>query len=473
MVLHLGRVSKKTTIIPLLLFLTVSLILVVPPTITKKPTMTQTDQTYQPIKITKRAVGDILWNKTFGGVNSDFGICIKQTSDGGYIILAGTFSFGAGDLDAWLIKIDTNGNLLWNKTYGGTEDDDAWCIKQTSDGDYIFTGKIDADGNDVCDLWLVKTYENGTIEWNKVYNRTTWDQGSCVEQTSDGGFIITGWTDSNTTYYYSDVWLIKTNQNGEEIWNKTYGGSDDDSGRCVLQTSDGGYIIVGQTDSYGPGPRGVLMIKTNSTGGLEWNKTYGGLGEDIGWRVLQTSDGGYIILSSTESYGFGHEESSDVWLIKTDQNGNHQWNKTYGTTEDESGYGIAQTSNNGYIITGRTYFNRLISKSDIFLIKTDQNGNEIWNTALGGSENDYGGCVEQTTDGGYIIIGTTFSFGNNGDVWLIKVSGDEETPLVPEFPENRTIIMFLLVILSIPALVFLTLILKKKKLSLENPHYTK
>ncbi len=354
------------------------------------------------------------------------------------------------------------GAIEWNKTYGGIDKDWAWCVNQTSDRGYIITGYTDSFG-DGRQVWLIKTDSSGTEEWNKTYGGADNDEGTWVEQTKDGGYIITGYTSS-----FGDgtqVWLIKTDSSGTEEWNKTYGGAGIDRGWCVEQTSDQGYIITGYTSSFGDGTQvwliktdssgteelnqtygktnndngycveqtsdqgyiitgsagdDVWLIKTNSDGDALWNKTFGGTNYDLAFCVEQINDGGYIIAGTTESYGAG---GSDIWLIKTDEYGNIELNKTFGGTDYDWAWCVKQTSDGGYIITGGTF--SFGDTSLVWLIKTDVNGNEIWNQIYGGTDQDEGMWVEQTKDGGYIITGYTRSFGaGEEDFWLIKVFPD-------------------------------------------------
>jgi hypothetical protein len=354
------------------------------------------------------------WFKTFGGSGNDEGWSVQQTSDGGFILLGRKESFGAGGFDVWLIKTDANGNEQWEKTFGGRYSEWSSSVRQTSDGGFIIVGDTWSFG--AGDVWLIKTDANGNEQWEKTFGGRYPDRGRSVRQTSDGGFIIVGETTSFGAGW-ADVWLIKTDADGNKLWDRTFGGSDWDEGWSVQQTSDGGFIIVGETTSFGAGWADVWLIKTDADGNKLWDRTFGGSDWDWGYSVQQTSDGGFIIVGETTSFGAGW---ADVWLIKTDADGNKLWDRTFGGSSYDYGYSVQQTSDGGFILVGDT---RSFGAgwSDVWLIKTDAKGNKQWDRTFGGSSWDWGYSVQQTSDGGFIVVGATTSFGaGDYDVLLIK-----------------------------------------------------
>jgi len=358
--------------------------------------------------------------RTYGGTGSDWAYTVQQTSDGGYIVAGSTYSFGAGGWDIFLIKTDASGNIIWAKTYGGTNWDRDYSVQQTSDGGYIVAGWTYSFGAGSVDILLIKMDANGNVQWAKTYGGTDRDLALSVQQTSDGGYIVAGFTASFGAGN-DDIFLIKTDANGNVIWAKTYGGTNDDWAYSVQQTSDGGYIVAGWTYSFGAGWSDILLIKTDVNGNIIWAKTYGGTNSEWAYSVQQTSDGGYVVAGVTWSFGAG---LYDIFLIKIDANGNVIWAKTYGGTGYDGTSSVQQTSDGGYIVTGET--NSFgAGNRDIFLIKTDAFGNIQWAKTYGGTDWDFAHTAQQTSDGGYIVVGYTTSFGaGNDDIFLIKTDAN-------------------------------------------------
>ena len=260
-----------------------------------------------------QAQPNTIWIRTFGGINSDYGRSIQQVFNDGYIIIGTTASFGDNN-DVWLIKTDVQGNKEWDKTFGGNDTDIGYSVQQTIDGGYIITGWTRSFGLGNNDVWLIKTDVQGNEEWNKPLGGNLFERGYSVQQTIDGGYIIAGWTNSFGDGNY-DVWLIKTDTEGNEEWNKLFGGSDSDRGYSVQQTIDGGYIITGETKSFGNGESDLWLIKTDAEGNEEWNKPFGGSDSDRGYAVQQTENNEYVITGWTKSFGNGN---NDAWLIKVE-----------------------------------------------------------------------------------------------------------------------------------------------------------
>jgi len=375
--------------------------------------------------------GDTLWTRTYGGSEDDQANCVQQTADGGYIIVGRTLSFGAGSYDVYLVKTDANGDTIWTRTYGGSEIDDGRFVQQTTDGGYIIVGKTQSLGAGSDDLYLIKTDANGDTLWTRTYGGENLDSGTSVQQTTDGGYVTSGSTRSYGAGRY-DVYLLKTDADGDtphnpnQLGERTYGGSSNDFGLSVRQTTDGGYIIAGKTSSFGAGSEDVYLVKVDSDGDTLWTRAYGGSNIDGGYSIQQTSDGNYIVVGSTASFGPGGQ---DIWLLKIDTNGDTLWAHTYGGSES-SDYGgsVQQVTDGGYIIAGSYIEDLGAGQSDIYLLRTNSNGDTIWTRTYGGSDNESGNSCQQTDDGGYIIAGKTDSFGaGSQDVYLVRVAGQLPT----------------------------------------------
>ena len=391
-----------------------------------------------------------VWSQTYGGASYDQAASLVEASDGGYALAGFTHSFGAGGTDFWLVKVDSEGNMEWNRTYGGPDGEWAESLVEASDGGYALAGFTRSFGAGDSDFWLVKTDAYGNMEWNKTYGGTKSDNPESLVAASDGGYVIVGITESFAEFWW-DIWLIKTDEVGTMEWNQTYGGEYGDDAFSVVAASDGGYALVGITcdsPSLELSPHDILLVKTDEFGKMEWNQTYRGTGLDRPSSLVATSDGGYAIAGSTRSSGAG---KPDFLLIKTDAYGNVEWNRTYGGTDYEWAGSLVETSDGGYAIAGTTQIEPGVN--DIWVIKTDMYGNMQWNQTYGGTEGDSYGSVVETSDGGYAISGSTSSFGaGSDDFWLIKT---DETGYVPEY--SSWIFLSLLLVAT-----FVVVIYKKK-----------
>lgn len=357
------------------------------------------------------------WWRTYGWASMEYGDDAEQTADGGFIIAGSTDFCGAGSSDVWLIKTNSTGSEDWNKTYGGPDIDFGLAVHQTRDTGYIIVGMTQSYGAGNQDIWLIKADSSGNEQWNRTFGGTGDETGFGLLETADEGYIIVGET-SSYGHGGFDLWLLKTDSSGVELWNRTFGGSSTEIGSALQHTNDGGYILVGETESYGAGGRDFWLIKTNSSGVEQWNRTYGGSDYDNGKAVQQTSDEGYIIIGKTLSFGPQGDvamglPTENIWAVKTNKTGIMQWNKTYGNVYNDYGEAVLQTPDGGYIIAGSSGF-FMAENFDIVLLKTDSQGVEEWVKSFGGVDYDFASSMLITTNGNYVIAGTIGSYGAGG-----------------------------------------------------------
>jgi len=307
--------------------------------------------------------------KAIGGPASEAGNSLIQTSDGGYAITGATISFGAGEADVYAVKLDAKGNLQWTRTIGGPESEAGNSLIQTSDGGYAIAGYTASFGAGRADVYLVKLDAKGNLQWTRTIGGPGYEIGFSLVQTADGGYAIAGYTESFGAGEW-DVYVVKLDASGNLQWTKTIGGPADEIGNSLIQTSDGGYAIAGFTRSFGAGEADVYVVKLDAHGNLQWTKTIGGPGSEWGSSLIQTSDGGYAIAGETYSFGAG---GYDVYVVKLDAHGNLQWTKTIDGPNYEEGRSLIQTSDGVYVITGVTY-SFGAGGADVYVVKLDRNG---------------------------------------------------------------------------------------------------
>jgi hypothetical protein len=307
--------------------------------------------------------GKEVWRKNHDLGSYDYTSSLVECDDGGFLVTGYSGRGAANNYDIIILKTDVRGNYQWSQKYNNKEGDFALGVAKTTDGGYIITGSTNEDVYNPAqssDLFLLKIDASGQKQWIKTYGGEKSEGGQSVVQTNDGGFIVAGYTSSYGAGA-EDVYLLKTDQAGTEQWHKTFGGSSWDSAYCIKQTDDGGCIIVGSSGN-------VYLIKTDVDGNMEWSYSYGPDGTEQGYSVCLTSDGGYAIVG----YMKHPFPDAQVYLIKTDSNGGLQWTKTFGGAEDDWGTSIQEVSSGGYAIVGGT---ASFSEGRIYFIRTDKDGN--------------------------------------------------------------------------------------------------
>jgi hypothetical protein len=419
----------------------------------------------------------IEWEKCLGGTSYDRAHDVRQTSDGGFVVagysqsIDGEVSGNNGTGDYWVVKLDASGNIMWQKSLGGSSYEEAFSVDQTTDGGFVIAGYSTSNDSDVTgnhggtmwgDYWVVRLDMDGNMVWEKCLGGSDDDVANSVQQTSDGGFIVAGYSYSNdgdVTGHHgsSDDWVVKLDASGNIMWEKSLGGTSAEEALSVEQTSDGGYILAGFAFSNDDDVSGkhscdsnqlycedYWLVKLDENGNLIWQKCLGGGWGERAYSVQQTTDGGYIIAGqslSNDGDVSGSNGIPDYWVVKTDTIGNLSWQVCLGGSSFELARSIEQTTDNGFIVAGWSLSNNNGNVSghhggaDYWVAKLETDGNLAWEKSLGGSSLDEAYAIHQTTDGGYIVGGVSSSLdddvtdlhGLNPDCWIVKLSNDTAT----------------------------------------------
>lgn len=345
-----------------------------------------------------------------GEAYNHYGSSISQTNDGGYMMFGNRTS-----KNFYLVKADNLGNPVWQKAY--SPDSEGRSAQQTTDGGFILFG-TGFYTSSLSDLFLVKTDADGNAVWKKYYGGPNSEYGNSVQQTTDGGYILAGVEDFGLHGY--KLHHIKTDNLGNIQWEKTFSLNKNLNFYTftVKQTTDGGYVLFGTNDQANSGNRDFYLIKTDALGNLLWEKYYGGTGNEEGRCIQQTTDGGYILVGSTDSEGAGLQ---DIMLLKLDNVGNFVWKKIFGGAKLDSGISVQQTKDGGYILSGSTNgFVPPYHYVDAYMLKTDNAGNFEWRETFGGDYIDSHGYAIQTSDGGFGLLFSTLNEAENFEFELVK-----------------------------------------------------
>jgi hypothetical protein len=407
---------------------------------------------------TKSNIG-IQWVKSYGGSQGEGMADVITTSDGGFIIGGSTFSNDGdiignhGDIDVLIVKTDSIGELQWSKCFGGSSFDCCKSVAATSDGGYIFAAETRSNDGDVSgyqgllDFWVVKISSSGEKEWQKCLGGSDDEDPNSIFQTKDGGYIVGGKScsidgDVSGNHGDHDYWIVKLDVEGNIQWQKSFGGSGLDGILSIKQTHDEGYILTGRSwssdgdinDNHGNDD--IWVVKINSSGSMEWNKSYGGPDNEGAKWITESDDNGYFIVGSTNSINgdvTGNKGNDDYWVIKIDDMGNIQWQKTLGGSDYDFGHYVLATSDGGCIVSGNSYSNDGdISYSygdyDFWIAKLNEHGTLKWEKNLGGSLFESKSYIITSEDGGYIVCGNSLSndgilTGNHGDsdIFIVKI----------------------------------------------------
>lgn len=370
---------------------------------------------------------------SIGGADNDVGLSICPSHDGGYAIAGSTRSFGSGSHDFYFLIIDSSGQIKINRTYGWEYQDFFRGIIPTENG-YAFIGDSWAIGHGRLDIYMMKTDQFGYAEKGFSYGTNLRDNGFDILQTNDKGFLILG--HARLVNPYGDIYLLKVDADGNEVWQKSFYDEGNDYGFQIINSSQNdGYVFVGSKHGFFDDVHAdfkthdadILLIKVDENGNQVWKKTYGSSEHDFGYSVCNAPDGGYYLLGSSQSYGNG---SFDMLLIKTDSEGNEEWHKSFGGTKYEYGKKLVPSLDGGLYLVGSSKSFGTDGSVDVFIVKTDEDGNEIWSETFGGPKDDFGEDIMTLPGGGCVIVGSTSSFGEGGsDVYLLRLKPNGEPDL--------------------------------------------
>ncbi|MHA1906622.1 MAG: hypothetical protein ACW98Y_04955 [Candidatus Thorarchaeota archaeon] len=416
-----------------------------------------------------------VWANTFGGSHYDEGISIVETPEGNFVMSGRTKGFEAlpQDDEIWLVSCDENGNYLWNKTYSGgmkyggymsTHHHSVTVINSLDEG-FLLTSHTTNFGSGDVNGWLTHTDTVGNHLWNYTYGGPQDEILIESVMSSEGGYLSAGFTE-NISAGVIDAWVLRTDVNGNHLWNRTYG--TEDVGEIfydVIEVSGGGYLMaghLGESDHFEDRSStfvDVWLVRIDADGNHLWNQTYGGISVEAPNQVIQCSNGDFAFCGGTLSYGAGE---FDAWVVRTSSNGQILWNHTYGGNDIESAFGLTECEDGGFGIFTLTYTNAL-GESDAWFVRTDSEGNQLWNQKYVGAAFDqfWGGIA---TDDGFVAVGITQSFGaGNVDMWIVKIADVSPTSPNDTSSSPTDVVVFVIAVTGIVVVLLVVIVLMKRR----------
>ncbi|MCL4265261.1 MAG: hypothetical protein KJ069_18740 [Anaerolineae bacterium] len=367
------------------------------------------------------------WAFAYDLNDSDTFVSLEATSDGGFIAAGESHAFGE-EKDAWVVKLNVDGTIAWEKIFAGVGSQFFNSVQEAPDGAFFLTGGHHSENTQTVALWVVKLDEQGNVIWQKSYGEFA--NNGVIQVTDDGGLLLTSAT------FGPDSRVLKLNSNGEIIWQQELSGAGSDYVIAIYETADNGYILGGHTSSlFGPGFTDALVMKLNQDGSLAWQRTYGSAGVDLISAMQMTDTGGVILVGIIDSIG---STQGELWVIKLNNMGVLEWQKSYGGPAADNGYSVQQTADGGYVVAGVTFSYGLFPSNptdgDVWLLKLDPNGNVIWQKTyggFGGDEVDAAYSIRVTREGNFILAGDTESFGTGigrRNAWVLKLDQMGDIP---------------------------------------------
>ena len=359
-----------------------------------------------------------MWQETYGGTSVEYATCITNTFDGGFAVTGYTYSYGYGNSDICLLKLHHNGSLQWVKTIGGINEDISYCLVQSADSGYVLVGSTTSYGQNIYeDMFIVKLNSNGELLWARTIGANGSDIAYTLKQTDDGGYIVVGYSVTYHPLEYG-LMIVKINDYGTIEWTKMAGKVGNNFlSPSVIQTPDGGYGIASTIDSV-IGGSDMCFMKLSNLGMLEWSCAIGGTDYDEAFSVCQTSGNGYALTGVTNSFG---AEYPNLYIVKISNVGLLEWTRTFGGDNDDIAVSVMNTSDGGLTIAGEC-FSFGAGSIDMYIVKLDSKGRFIWNKTIGGSDMDFMRSMVRDNDGGYVAVGRTYSFGAGAsDMYIVKM----------------------------------------------------